>query len=65
MALISKKPANQESGEPVEPDSEPAGHVEVTIDGPDAKRLAGLVDMAAIASSLNKRAAATDPSSDA
>lgn len=57
MALISKKPANQESGEPVDPESDTTGHVEVTIEGPDAERLGGLVDMAAIAANLRKRAA--------
>jgi hypothetical protein len=57
MALIRRKPGHQESGEPVEPDDDESGQVEVTIAGPDAKRLEGLVDMAAIAATLKKRAA--------
>jgi hypothetical protein len=56
MALIRKKPGHQESGDPVEEDTDTPGHVEVTIHGPDAERLEGLVDMAAIAARLKKRA---------
>jgi hypothetical protein len=65
MALISKKPGKQESGQPVEPDSDTTAHVQVTIEGPDAARLEGLIDMAAIAATLKKRAAEAGPSSDA
>jgi len=61
MALISRKPGKQESGEPVEPDADTAGQVEVTIEGPDAERLEGLIDMAAIAANLKRRAAGGGP----
>jgi hypothetical protein len=64
MALISKKPGRQESGEPVEPDDDTSDQVEVTIAGPDSERLAGLVDMASIAATLAKRAAASKPPTD-
>jgi hypothetical protein len=63
MALISRKPGKQESGEPVEPDTDTAGQVEVTIEGPDAERLEGLIDMAAIAAKLKRRAAGGGPPS--
>jgi hypothetical protein len=65
MGLISKKPGRQESGEPVDPDPDQAAQVEVTIEGPDAQRLEGLIDMAAIAASLKARAANPPPSKDA
>jgi len=50
MALISRKPGKQESGEPVDPDTDTAGQVEVTIEGPDAERLEG--DVAEIKGTL-------------
>ena len=58
MGLISRK---QESGEPpADTEADGTDRVEVTIEGPDAERLGGLVDMSAIAATLRRRAAA-DP----
>lgn len=65
MGLISKKPGRQEAGEPVDPDADQTAQVEVTIEGPDAERLNGLIDMGAIAASLKARAANPPPAKDA
>jgi hypothetical protein len=66
MALISRKPGHQESGEPDRPDTggpDTGGkaEVQVTVAGPDAERLAGLIDMSAVAAMLRRRAAEADP----
>jgi hypothetical protein len=62
VGLISRKRARQEAGEPPSEDSDTADQVEVTIEGPEAERLQGLVDMGEIAAMLQKRAAGPPPS---
>jgi hypothetical protein len=61
MGLISRKPGKQETGEPPsDTDADGTERVEVTIEGPDAERLGGLIDMSAVAEMLRRRAAETE-----
>jgi hypothetical protein len=63
MALMRRKPAGrQETAAPPDGEAETAPGVEVTIDGPDAERLAHLVDTSILADLLRRRAAGVDES---
>jgi hypothetical protein len=62
MALMRRKPTGrQEYGAPPNDDAEAEPGVQVTIEGPDAERLAGLVDTSLLADILRRRAAETEP----
>jgi hypothetical protein len=57
MGLISRKKARQtDSGEPAHHDNDGEATVEVTIEGPDAERLGGLIDMSEVAAVLRRAA---------
>jgi hypothetical protein len=62
MGLISRKKTRQtDSGEPADYGLEGAATVEVTIDGPDAERLTGLIDMSEVAAVLRRAAKGDTP----
>ncbi len=60
MGLVSRKKGQDSAAPPPEEDGHP-DQVEVTMAGPDAERLEGLIDMSAVAAVLRRRAAGGDP----
>jgi hypothetical protein len=62
MALMRRKPTGrQEYSAPPNDDAEAEPAVQVTIEGPDAERLANLVDTSLLADLFRRRAAEPDP----
>jgi hypothetical protein len=65
MGLVSRKKARQEQGQEmseVEAEGEPT--VEVSMAGPDAERLEGMIDMSEIAAVLRRAAKGDKPPED-
>ena len=62
MALMRRKPTGrQEFAAPPNDDAEADPAVQVTIEGPDAERLANLVDTSVLADLLRRRTAEAEP----
>jgi hypothetical protein len=62
MGLVSRKKARQEQGQEMsEPEAEGEATVEVSIAGPDAERLEGMIDMSEIAAVLRRAAKGDKP----